>query len=65
MSDVKIWNIKNINYTNERTMPYALIVLNRPLKFQVDDFLQLWNRGWFVLFFFFGSKMIEKFNKFK
>lgn len=64
---IKQWETKSIICPEDK--PYALIVLNRPLKFESSVFKQLWNDGattmrdfvndffYFVDFFVFSAKI--------
>lgn len=45
MTEIEKWDVRSILDASAKTAPYALIILNRPIQFEIVAFQQLWNEG--------------------
>lgn len=45
MSEIVKWDVRSILDANEQIAPYALIILNRKILFEIVTFQKLWNEG--------------------
>lgn len=45
MDQVKKWDATSILSIEQSELPYAIVVLNRPILFEPKEFQQLWNQG--------------------